>query len=64
MGAVTHFVADADRVVVRDARRGPGQGPDADMEFLSRSTLRERKTIDIDIFWEPLEALEAAGLRE
>jgi ketosteroid isomerase-like protein len=61
---VTDFIAAADRVVVRDAWRGTGQGPDADMEFTRVFTLRERKIIDIDIFWDHAEALEAVGRSE
>jgi ketosteroid isomerase-like protein len=62
---VTDFTAAADRGVVRDAWRGTGsQGPDADMEFTRVFTLRERKIIDIDIFWDHAEALEAVRLRE
>ena len=61
---VTDFIDAADRVVVRDAWRGTGQGPDADMEFTRVFTLRERKIIDIDIFWDHAKALEALGLRE
>jgi ketosteroid isomerase-like protein len=64
VGPVTDFIAAADRVVVRDVWRGTGQGPDADMEFSRVFTLRERKIIDIDIFWDHAEALEAAGLSE
>jgi hypothetical protein len=36
----------------------------ADMEFSRVFTLRERKLIDIDIFWDHAEALEATGLSE
>jgi ketosteroid isomerase-like protein len=61
---VTDFIAAADRVIVRDAWRGSGQGPDADMEFTRVFTLRERKIIDVDIFWDHGEALEAVGLGE
>jgi ketosteroid isomerase-like protein len=61
---VTDFIAAADRVIVRDAWRGAGQGPGADMEFSRVFTLRERKIIDIEIFWDHAEALEAAGLSE
>jgi len=53
-----------DRVVVRDVWRGTGQGPDADMEFTRVVTVRERKIVGIDIFWDHAEALEAAGLSE
>ena len=59
---VTDFIEADHRVVVRDAWRGTGQGPDADMEFTRVITLHERKIIDIDIFWDHAEALEAAGL--
>jgi hypothetical protein len=34
------------------------------MEFPRIFTLRERKIIDIDIFWDHAKALEAAGLSE
>ena len=62
---LTDFIDASDRVVVRDAWRGTGsQGPDADMEFTRVFTLRERKIIDIDIFWDHAEGLEAAGLRQ
>jgi hypothetical protein len=59
---VTDFIATADRVVVRDAWRGTGQGPDADMEFSRVFTPRERTIIDLDIIWDQAEALKAAGL--
>ena len=60
---VTGFIPAAGRVVVRDAWRGMGsQGPDADMEFTRVVTVRERKIVGIDIFWDHAEALEAAGL--
>jgi ketosteroid isomerase-like protein len=61
---VTDFIAAADRVVVRDAWRGSGQGPDADMEFTRVFTLRESKIIEIEIFWDHTEALEATRLSE
>jgi hypothetical protein len=52
---VTDFIAVADRVVVRDAWRATGQGPDADMEFTRVFTLRKRKIIVVDIFWDHAE---------
>jgi ketosteroid isomerase-like protein len=61
---LTDFIDADGRVVVRDAWRGTGQGPDADMEFTRVFTLRERKIIDVDIFWDHAEALEAVGLRD
>jgi uncharacterized protein len=64
LAPVTEFITAADRVVVRDAWSGTGQGPDADMEFTRVFTLRERKIIDVDIFWDHGEALEAVGLGE
>ena len=60
---VTGFITAADRVLVRDAWRGTGQGPEADMEFPRVFTLRERKIIGVDIFWDHADALEAVGLR-
>jgi hypothetical protein len=38
------FIDAADRVVVRDAWRGSGQGPDADMEFTRVFTLRTARS--------------------
>jgi uncharacterized protein len=61
---VMDFIDAADRVVVRDVWRGTGRGPNADLEFSRVFTLREGKIIDIDVFWDHAEALEAAGLRE
>jgi len=34
------------------------------MEFTRVVTVRERKIVGIDIFWDHAEALEAAGLSE
>jgi hypothetical protein len=34
------------------------------MEFCRVVTPRERKIIDVDIFWDQAEAVEAAGLRD
>ena len=64
LAPVTDPLVAADRVVVRDAWRGTGQGPDADMEFSRVFTLRDRKIIGVDIFWDHEEALRAVGLRE
>jgi ketosteroid isomerase-like protein len=61
---VTDFIAAPDRVVVRDLWHGTGRGPDADMEFTRVFTLREKKIVSIEVFWDHAEALEAAGLSE
>jgi ketosteroid isomerase-like protein len=61
---VTDFIAAPDRVIVRDLWHGTGRGPDADMEFARVFTLREKKIVCIEIFWDHAEALEAAGLAE
>jgi uncharacterized protein len=61
---VSDFIDAANRVVVRDVWHGTGRGPNADMEFTRVFTIREGKIIDIQIFWDHDEALEAAGLRE
>ena len=58
---VTDFVDDGDRVVVRDAWRGTGLGPDTDLEFSRVFTLRERKLIGLESFWDHADALEAGG---
>jgi hypothetical protein len=58
-------------VVMHHPEGWPEPGPsvgreavDADMEFSRVFTLRERKIIGVDIFWDHAEALEAAGLQE
>jgi ketosteroid isomerase-like protein len=61
---VTDFIAAPDRVIVRDRWHGTGRGPDADMEFTRVFTLREKKIVSIQIFWDHAKALKAVGLSD
>ena len=61
---VSDFREAANQVLVRMAWRGSGRGPDAAMEFTYLFTLRNRRAITIEMFWDHAEALEAVGLSE
>jgi ketosteroid isomerase-like protein len=57
----------ADRVAVRLVWHGQGRGPQlsqSNMAITCVYTLRNRKIIAFDFFWDHEDALEAAGLRE
>jgi ketosteroid isomerase-like protein len=54
----------ADRVVVRLAWHGAGQGPEANFEFTVVYTLRKGRVVYQETFWNHAEALEAVGLSE
>ncbi len=58
------FVVAGDRVLVRYAWRGVGQGPEARVELTWVGTVRKGKILNIEYLWDHAEALEAAGLRE
>ena len=58
------FIDAADRVVVRAIWHGTGHGPDSDIEFTHVFTLRERKIVFVEYFWDHSEALETLGLSE
>jgi ketosteroid isomerase-like protein len=58
------FVAAGDRVLVRYAWRGVGQGPEARVELTWVGTVRKGKILNIEYLWDHAEALEAAGLSE
>ena len=58
------FLNAGDRVIVRVFFHGSGFGPEANLEFTIVYTVRERKIVFIEYFWDHAEALEAAGLRE
>ena len=64
LGSVSDFREAANQVLVRMAWRGSGRGPDAVMEFTYLFTLRNRRAITIEMFWDHAEALEVAGLSE
>jgi ketosteroid isomerase-like protein len=61
---ITDFIGVADRVVVRMIWRTVGQGPRSNIEFTVVYTMRKRKAISIEYFWDHAEALEAVGLSE
>jgi ketosteroid isomerase-like protein len=61
---LSDFSDAGDRVLVRFAWRGVGQGPEADVELTWVGTVRNGKVFNIEYFWDHAEALEAAGLRE
>ena len=58
------FIAAGDRVVVRQAWRGVGQGPESNIETTQVFTVRKGLILHQEFFWDHQEALEAAGLRE
>jgi ketosteroid isomerase-like protein len=61
---ISDFVDIGNRVVVRWAWRGQGHGPAMDMEMSVITTIRDRRIVSMDFFWDHTEALEAAGLSE
>jgi hypothetical protein len=61
---ITDFLDDADRVVVRFIWRGAGYGPEANLEMTTVYTVRHRKVLCQEFFWDHAEALEAVELRE
>ena len=60
---ISDFMGVADRVVVRAIWRGVGHGPDPNMEFTHVYTLRKRRIVFVEYFWDHTEALDAVGLR-
>ncbi len=58
------FIDAADRVVVRQVWRGAGHGPQANMEMTQVVTVRKRKIVFQEFFWDHAEALEMLGLSE
>jgi ketosteroid isomerase-like protein len=61
---ISDFIDAADRVVVRQIWRGAGHGPEANLEMTNVVTVRKGRIVYQEFFWDPAEALEAAGLRE
>jgi ketosteroid isomerase-like protein len=61
---LSDLVAVGDRVIVRTGWHGSGRGPQSDMEWTNVFTIRDGRFINVQYFWDPAEALEAAGLRE
>ena len=60
---ISDFVDAGDRVVMRLAWSGQGQGPAAVMEMSAVLTIRNGKVLSFEFFWDHAEALEAIGLQ-
>ena len=58
------FIDAADRVVVRQAWRGAGHGPDMNMEMTNVFMVRVGRIVYQEFFWDHAEALETLGLSE
>jgi ketosteroid isomerase-like protein len=61
---ISDFLDGADHVVVRFIWRGAGYGPEANLEMTTVYTVRQRKVLYQEFFWDHAEALEAVGLSE
>jgi ketosteroid isomerase-like protein len=61
---VGDFIDAADRVVVRLAWRGIGQGPGMNMEMTTVYMVRKGRIVYQEFFWDHAEALETLGLSE
>jgi ketosteroid isomerase-like protein len=58
------YVDAGDRVLLRFAWRGIGQGPEANIEMSYLAAIRKGRIFNIEYFFDHAEALEAAGLSE
>jgi ketosteroid isomerase-like protein len=58
------FIDAADRVIVRFSWRAAGHGPELNMEVTNVFTLRERRIVFQEVFWDHAKALETLGLSE
>ena len=58
------FVDVGDRVFVRYTWHGVGHGPESKVEATCVFTVRKGKVLNIEYFWDHMEALEAVGLRD
>ena len=61
---ISDFIDAADHVLVRFIWRGAGQGPESRMEFTGVFTIRKRRVVYLEFFWDHAEALETVGLSE
>jgi ketosteroid isomerase-like protein len=62
--AIGDFLDAGNRVVVRFMWHAAGHGPEAGFELTGVATVRQRKILSQEFFWDHAEALEAAGLSE
>jgi ketosteroid isomerase-like protein len=58
------LVTVGDRVIVRHRWKAEGHGPPMSMELTYVHAVRNGRIVEIEIFWDHTEALEAVGLRE
>jgi ketosteroid isomerase-like protein len=61
---ISDFIEAAERVVVRQVWRGAGSGPEANLEMTNVVTVRKRRIVDQEFYWDHAAALAAVGLRE
>jgi ketosteroid isomerase-like protein len=61
---LSDLVAVGDRVIVRVLWHGVGRGPQSDMEWTNVFTIRDRRILNAEYYWDHDEALKAAGLSE
>ena len=61
---ISDFIDAADRVVVRLAWRGVGQGPGMNMEMTTVYMVRKGRIVYQEFFWDHPEALDVLGLAE
>ena len=61
---ISDFIDAADRVVVRLAWRGVGQGPGMNMEMTTVYMVRKGRIVYQEFFWDHPEALQILGLAE
>jgi ketosteroid isomerase-like protein len=62
--AVGDIIGIGDRVAVRYIWHGRGHGPESRLEFTTVCTVRKRKIVYQEFFWDHADALEAVGLAE
>ena len=58
------LVTTGDRVIARHRWKAEGHGPPLSVELTYVHTVRNARIVEIEIFWDYNEALEAVGLRE
>ena len=58
------FIGTADRVVVRWIWHATGHGPDSTLKLTGVYTVRNRRVVYLEFFWDHAKALEAVGLSE
>jgi ketosteroid isomerase-like protein len=61
---ISDFLDAGERVVVRMIWHGAGFGPEANMEFTQVFTVRRRRVVFLEHFWDHADALETIGLSE